>query len=434
MRNNLFNSIIELNSKHIIYNSLHNKILILNNNFNQIIDLLKNNNQNKIEAINPSLYSKLIQQNFLVQEDFNEISVFKEKFNIYAENQENFRLTINPTMGCTFKCWYCYEEHLAKSRLSAETLDRVKLLLNNIVEKNSQLKQFQLGFFGGEPLIYFQQVCEPLIKEWTKLINLYGINPILSFTTNGYLITDSIIESLKEHATYTHLQITLDGYKDDHDKVRYISEQRGSYDQIVTNIQKLAEADFNITLRINYTPDNLSKCEQILCDFKDLEQSKKQNIKVSFHCVWQESHKMKDRYHEVNSIMQSFSNARFKTGTNESLNSIKGMCYADKQSTAVINYNGDVFKCTARPFITPKREGYLDQTGNIVWDKEKVDQRISARLKNKPCQTCRILPRCFGGCTQIQMEATEDYCIHNFDQNKIDNLIINHVKQYVNLD
>lgn len=431
MKNSQFNSIVEINKEYILYNSLYNRVLVLRNISNQILDYIRNEKVENIALINSDLYFKLIKNQFFVDSDIDEFSLFKSRFSNLAKNSSSYRLTINPTMGCTFKCWYCYEEHLAKSKLSENILERVKLLFKNIIEKNFLLKEFHLSFFGGEPLIYFKKVCSPLIMEWKKYTIEHNIKPILSFTTNGYLINESIINSLRDHVAYTYLQITLDGYKDDHDKVRYISPKKGSYDQIVTNIKKLAEENFTITLRINYTSENFEKCIKILQDFENLDHSKRQNIKVSFHCVWQEEHKMHNRYQEIKSIEYLFHDAGFKTQNQVGLNNVKNICYADKINSAVINYNGDVFKCTARPFNSYNREGYLTDEGCIVWYEEKKDVRITSLLKNKSCHTCRILPQCFGGCSQNQIEATGNYCIHNYDQDKIDKLIIDHVKRAI---
>ena len=54
------------------------------------------------------------------------------------------------------------------------------------------------------------------------------------------------------------LQITFDGYKEEHDEVRYVSKTRGSYSNIVENIKKILSYDnFFVQARINYTDKNI---------------------------------------------------------------------------------------------------------------------------------------------------------------------------------
>ncbi len=46
------------------------------------------------------------------------------------------------------------------------------------------------------------------------------LNFNISFTTNGYLIKQEFIDYFKERAISPGFQITLDGYREEHDKVR----------------------------------------------------------------------------------------------------------------------------------------------------------------------------------------------------------------------
>ena len=102
---------------------------------------------------------------------------------------------------------------------------------------------------------------------------------------------------------------------------------------------------------------------------------------------------------------------------------VRNSCYADKKNHATINYNGDLFKCTARDFETKNREGFLDENGNLVWN-EKYDVRLNSKFKNKPCLDCRILPICNGGCSQQALEHIGiDYCVNDFDEIKKTNIV-----------
>lgn len=83
-------------------------------------------------------------------------------------------------------------------------------------------------------------------------------------------------------------QITLDGDKEHHNKVRFSPSMKDSYDIIVRNIHTLCKIikNPNIELRINYTEANIDNAKSILDSFdKDVRNF----IHVSPQIVWQES-------------------------------------------------------------------------------------------------------------------------------------------------
>lgn len=101
-------------------------------------------------------------------------------------------------------------------------------------------------------------------------------------------------------------------------------------------------------------------------------------------------------------IRNNFEAAGFDVGSDDV--HFHHVCYADSPRHAVINYNGDVFKCTARDFATESREGRLNNEGRIEWN-EKFFQRMAIKYSNEACRNCVILPICNGSCTQNKIEA-----------------------------
>ena len=113
---------------------------------------------------------------------------------------------------------------------------------------------------------------------------------------------------------------------------------------------------------------------------------------------------------------------------------VRSSCYADKRNSAVINYNGDLFKCTARDFTTAKRAGYINESGDLIWEDNYLERRMNTKFKNKPCLSCRLLPICNGGCSQHAMEAEEsqtEYCVYYGDDRLKDDIVISKIKSIV---
>lgn len=119
----------------------------------------------------------------------------------------------------------------------------------------------------GEPLLYFDKVVVPILEGAKKITDSSGINLITGFTTNGLLFDQKKIDFLKEY-TLQEIQITLDGYKDNHDRIRYISETKGSFDKIIKNIILLAENQINVVVRVNCTEQNINDIDKIMSLFQ----------------------------------------------------------------------------------------------------------------------------------------------------------------------
>lgn len=96
-------------------------------------------------------------------------------------------------------------------------------------------------------------------------------------------------------------------------------------------------------------------------------------------------------------------------------NNVKEFCYADKRNSAVINYNGDIYKCTARDFKRENRLGYITEEGQLIWENNSLENRMNSKFKNKPCLLCSILPICNGGCTQHALEHLQIKELNKFN-------------------
>jgi uncharacterized protein len=374
----------------------------------------------RIFDIHESFYEELVKLKFIVDDEYDEMSHYIKASNLINGTKFWYRLIINPTLNCNFSCWYCYEDHSKHTRMSDEILNRIKLLIENICS-DPALAKFQLSYFGGEPLLYYKDVILPIAKYSKEITTKKGIRLGIDITTNGYLVSDKVIEDLSSLGLES-FQISFDGNKQSHDKTRYISKTKGSYDIIVSNIKKIIDSGFIVVLRINYTQDNLVGLEALLDSFEDIEKDARNRIIISLHKVWQETNE------NLGARVIEFQREAYRRGFRlpDSLeaDNVRNSCYADKDNEAVINYNGDIYKCNARDFTEENKEGYLDATGNIVWN-ERHEKRIMNRHLNKPCTECSILPICGGGCSQLPLDYKgESYCINKFsDKMKHDKVI-----------
>ncbi len=414
MKASKYNNFVYYKDKYVGYNALKNSFILLEP---ELYDLyVASVNENKVkdfEKIHPSFYEFMVQNGFFVNSILNELEEVK-KLQLEIDNKNDFfDLFINPTMNCNFKCWYCYETHIKSSKMTESTIQNVINFCNNIILENKNLKRFYLSWFGGEPLLQYKDVVLPLLKELSNLFKQNNIKFNSGFTTNGLLINQSMIDSFLKYDV-NQLQITLDGIKPLHDKIRFISKNKGSYDEIISNIILLAENNLQVIVRVNCTEETLDGLDEIMNSFSNLNKSVKKNISFTFHRVWQAEQELED---DVSQYIKKYNGQNFDV-SGVALDSFRDSCYADKRNQALINYNGEVFKCSARDFKSSNKEGVLEEDGRIKWN-SNFEKRMNAKLKNKPCLTCSILPLCGGGCSQVAMENEgKDYCVYDFDENK----------------
>lgn len=434
MKYSQFNSILPYNGSLALYNSFQQKVLFLENELNDLLQAARAEGIDILGNYHPDFYNYLKDNRFIVEDNVNELEEVKKKSKSVDETQEEFVLTINPTMNCNFKCWYCYETHIKDSRLEVTVMDSINLLVNKICSK-PELKTLTLAFFGGEPLLYFKKNVIPIVDHVVEVCEKYDKEFTISFTTNGYLTDDYFIEYFRKKNLNIHLQITFDGYKEEHDEVRFVSKTKGSYDEIIKNIRKLLSYDnFTIKARINYTDKNIHNCHKIVDDFADLiEKIDKNKLMFDYHRVWQND-QLDDTSKFLDENSKKMQEKGFMTHVHYSPNNVNDSCYADKRNSVVVNYNGDIYKCTARDFVPRDRAGYLSEDGELIWNDGYIEKRMDSKFNNKPCLSCRIMPLCNGGCSQHAMEnlGGDGYCVYHGDEQQKSNVILAKIDEIVN--
>lgn len=414
-----FNSIIAVTDKiDVAYNAYSNRFMLLH----------KGVMKGRLEdmADKKELVENLIEGGFVIDKSINEVELVKELSQKVDSNNENFNLIINPTLNCNFKCWYCYETKKNKQLMSVDTLQNVKRFIQNTVPL---YPSFHLSFFGGEPLLGYKKVVKPLMEYTSTVCKAHDTKLIVSFTSNGYLITYDMVHFFKGNSV-ENFQITLDGNKELHNQTRYQRKGNDSYSRIVDNIKQLLEQGISVTLRFNYTDKNVNSLKDVADDIENLNPSQKDLLYISFHQVWQNADV--DIKKDIEEVIEYFTSKGFKAST-PIFDNVKHSCYADKKNNALINYNGDVFKCTAVDFENTQRDGYLNDNGTVIWENDSLNVRLNSKFRNKPCLKCRLLPICNGACTQKALDyQNRDYCILSYDEKKKDRVVLDKFASYIN--
>ena len=419
MRFNIYTSIIQLKNYSIFFESFSGRFIVANK-----VEIDKD--KEGVESLyknNCSLYAQLLQHEFIVDDDFCEVDRLRNRIYSLDNRDDVFILNLNPTMDCNFHCWYCYESHNENSEMSCEVQSSVIQFVENLISDNNKLKKLCVGFFGGEPLLKADSIVKSLIDRISHICELNNVELNIGFTTNGYLLNDEFINYILNFKSY--FQITLDGGRANHNKTRFSKYGENSYDKILGNVVKLISKRIFVMLRINFTRQNISSINEIFDDLLFLSQDERNFLTIDFQRVWQERDSKDDDVDDLaQQLRQSFIKNGFKVSSNY-ISNVNDTCYGNCRHHVLINYNGEVFGCTARDFVTNNRIGFIDSNGVIHYDYNKRESRLKSRFSKKICWTCRIAPYCGGGCAQRAYESgNTNECIYGYSDTDIDNLIL----------
>lgn len=419
MKQSKYNCILQDNTGMVIYNAATDQLVALTPQLANIFNESKAAPE-KIKAQHAELYDHLLQKGIFVCDDADETEAYIRKREEYERSSGEYTITINPTLACNMSCWYCYESHKNMPAMSADVKQSVLLLIDKLLADN-KLKKLNLSFFGGEPLLYFDKVVVDIVNHAKMQCKAFDAKLSIHFTTNAYLLTDSVLKQLE--GLDVSFQITIDGGKQVHDSVRKTKGGEPTYARIVEHIHQTLSRGFSVGVRFNYTAKSIPSFIDVVKDFSHLQQEQKQLVNFTFQRVWQDNEGDASQVEQqVEHIERAFEQAGLFVNNAKSY--IVPYCYADDVNTAVVNYNGDLFKCTARDFATKSKEGTLAADGTLRWN-ERLRKRMSIRHGSDTCLQCRIYPICHGGCSQMKLEAPDGIssCPKGYDNDKIQEIM-----------
>lgn len=404
-----YNYFVEKDNRIIYFNSISGQVFSVSQNEHSFLqvqfrDLIS------FEINYNSIFKKFIDWGFISEDNIDQIDIIRFINHKQVFLDKTYRLVINPTLECNFNCWYCYENHVA-GHMSEKTMEKIEKHVQAMI-KEERISSLFLDWFGGEPLLYFDEVVEPLSKRLRHIMEENKLSFYTQATTNGSLITEERAKKLSELGM-RHFQITLDGDEKRHNKIRNINGAP-SYQKIIHGILNLCKniEDVRITLRINYDTQTLERSE-IKDVFSNIPLIYRKYISPNFQRVWQVESK-RDLNGNNPQRLALFEYCKelgydMQNPTNH-LSLLKGYtCYVDRYYHTEINYDGKIYKCTARDYTDEYVLGELQEDGHIFWNQEKM-RRIygKATFENEMCLACKHLPLCTGPCSQKLLETPKE--------------------------
>lgn len=392
-----------------------------------------NTHKADIEAladIHPEFYNALVSEGYVVTDEDSDFQKCVDKISKAYNSFDNLKITINPTLDCNVRCWYCYEKKHAKSVMSEETIDNTTRFIEDTLTKN-HVKTLNLSFFGGEPLLRYKDVVKPIIKHISEVCKRTSTKLFLSFTTNGLLLSDNVINDLRPMASDISIQMPFDGAREFHNKVKFLGDNASCYDKSVRNAINAIEQGFNVIVRCNYSKETLLSFKDVINDFKDYHQCT--NLRFMFQKIWQQ--KDDPELHELWKTLVTEIEAVYTINSNIRQNHSHSLqkCYADFKNNLVINYDGSVYRCTARDFNESNSIGRITKDGCIIEKPYDESKTINGTSYGNVCRQCRILPIC-PLCSQVRLEQGFDKCPIDIDDIGVMSNIINVFNNLTNIE
>jgi len=157
---------------------------------------------------------------------------------------------------CNLACTYCYGGGGSYgSQVARMDPATARAAIDLMIDRAPARDKYTVIFFGGEPLLNFRLIretvgyCEARAQELGKSFSH-------SMTTNGTVLTDAILDFLREKR-FT-LMVSLDGPQAVQDSLRPFVTGRGSFAVVIHNIRRLTEAGVPVQMRATLTRKTLS--------------------------------------------------------------------------------------------------------------------------------------------------------------------------------
>lgn len=160
------------------------------------------------------------------------------------------------TDTCNLKCRHCDIWKLPAKITSQKLVE--KLLADPVVEKSYVYygERFDISLGGGEPFTY------PHLQELVTQIEQKYSGALKAITTNGMLIK-KIYRFLKDNPNLClKLNISVDGMKESHDKIRGV---KGAFDQTIQTIRMIRRVfpDQKVELKMTMMRENASQVRDV---------------------------------------------------------------------------------------------------------------------------------------------------------------------------
>ena len=176
----------------------------------------------------------------------------------YKNNSKVIKaLCLHVAHTCNLNCSYCFaSQGKYQGERALMSFEVGKQAFDFLIANSGTRRNLEVDFFGGEPALNFE-VVKQLVEYARSIEGKYNKNFRFTYTTNGVVLTDEMMEYLNREMS--NVVLSLDGRREVNDHFRRDYSGKGSYDTIVPNFQKLVKSrgGKNYYVRGTFTHNNV---------------------------------------------------------------------------------------------------------------------------------------------------------------------------------
>ena len=176
----------------------------------------------------------------------------------YKNNSKVIKaLCLHVAHTCNLNCSYCFaSQGKYQGDRALMSFEVGKQAFDFLIANSGTRRNLEVDFFGGEPALNFD-VVKQLVEYARSVEKQYNKNFRFTYTTNGVVLTDEMMEYLNREMS--NVVLSLDGRREVNDHFRRDYLGKGSYDTIVPNFQKLVKLreGKNYYVRGTFTHNNV---------------------------------------------------------------------------------------------------------------------------------------------------------------------------------
>lgn len=338
---------------------------------------------------------------------------------------------IAPTTSCNLNCIYCFEKNHRKGHIiNIKTIDAIAEFVLSEAKKSRLVKKVRVTWFGGEPLLCYNEILSLGKKIKDELTNI-NIEFESNIITNGILLTREKVVKLKEYCNLLRAQITMDGLCEEYCRLKQANDN--DYNKLIQNIRdNYLQIEINIRLNTNKT--NLKEMYAVADMFyKEIGLGKQLNIYLA---------PIRDYKNCIEPLPNCFTLEEFENIKAEFYNYLLESGYIDKKSILdvepphykliycglarennfVIGPDGELYKCEHHIGNDEKVVG--DVINGLYYDSGYF--KNSFDIQDDICKKCNLFPICQCRCMAFNslIEKDNNSCSHY-------NLIYAYLKNFI---
>lgn len=403
MKLSKYTFLFDVNEKEFYaYNTLSNALMEIDEPTYTLLREAESGAELSEDRFDKELWDALCEQNILTEDDRDDFLKYKAFITRLRSQRTSMHLTLAPTMDCCFRCHYCFEKYKEKKYMTAEVMDAIIGHITSFPD----LKNLIITWFGGEPLM-----AVPQMEAFYDKFSAAWKHPVVSnIITTGYHIDEEAIRVMKK-VGITSAQITLDGMKETHNKVKHLPSGEDVFEKVWKNIERMNDQapEINILIRVNLTHENAPEYLQ-LCQLYWERFKGHKNISIALAFVLDRGASNCDACKIQSTLFNHKDRSEFildlaKRGVDSPFirypERFFSECAIRNDMAVAFDPEGYAYKCWEVIGNKEYAIGKLNAEGQLTEINEKVLNRQlygADPIDDPVCSACKYLPICNGGC------------------------------------